>query len=651
MNSIDPPSSDENAVRIVLQRLEETGNLLDSSLLDADPSFFLGAASKHSEEIKSTKNVNLDQQLSKFWVEAHAFSCMKHSSFESSVKQTYIDTVSPLIDEEENNDDGVLESKDRRALHLDMVKQLIDKGDSCAYIRSDGTIVNPSDSENCYRIAFCLRGDSTLKGGTGAPRMSHKQLDTVARLSAININQPFQLSRVPNVSATKEQASGENANSTQSKGWFQSSTSFAYKFTRGINSAIDSVLTFYDGDDGGLASMSYSQRPDEAEVDVDDAHSKTICLDADVDDAVLTRKGKAAEVMSNSEGTINIESSDGVISMTAIADVCRCVLEFSKEECMAQVDGDDQGANNDFFAIRRENGDVERVVLHRHGFDRGSFGSFCRQAAKELTMNQKKASNINFASAIGRVLSNISDAGVDLLSETLGKSCHALIEETTLTIFPGGIPSNFESSKTDHALFHIHTTKNSIQNRMTRLEQDAERAKKDAISAQRKGTSKVALVHMRRRKAAMEELERCASILTNLDASELRLERAKTDVQLVQSFSVLKEALQDIRTTNNIKSEDMEDLMEDIREEMEANNSLWEEAGNYPGVSIDENELEEEFKLLQLECDNEKSIEISKNDAKVENSTQELARGSIVIPSNDNAEEDTNSPLKVAVML
>ena len=80
---------------------------------------------------------------------------------------------------------------------------------------------------------------------------------------------------------------------------------------------------------------------------------------------------------------------------------------------------------------------------------------------------------------------------------------------------------------------------------MVPLEQDVNVAKRNTIKAQRNDMTQLAMVHMRRRKAVLEELERCASILTNLDSSKLRLERARNDVQLVQSYTLLKTALQE----------------------------------------------------------------------------------------------------------
>ena len=102
-------------------------------------------------------------------------------------------------------------------------------------------------------------------------------------------------------------------------------------------------------------------------------------------------------------------------------------------------------------------------------------------------------------------------------------------------------------SKSDHALYQIHVTKVATNNRIKRLEKDAETAKSNALSYQKRKMTKVALMHMRRRKAALEEIDRCATVLENLTAGELRLERAKGDVQIGESYTQLKQALQDVR--------------------------------------------------------------------------------------------------------
>ena len=149
--------------------------------------------------------------------------------------------------------------------------------------------------------------------------------------------------------------------------------------------------------------------------------------------------------------------------------------------------------------------------------------------------------------------------------------------------------------------------------------------------------TKVALVHMRRRKAALEEIERCAAVLDNLTAGELRLERAKGDVQLVQNYKLLKEAFQDVRKTSGMENEDVEDLMNDIREEMELANCDALAEGIYNSDAIDEDALNEEFRSLELECEN--GSPHKNNDVAVKSPSS----AHVVAPTESSLDENTQT--------
>mmetsp|Transcript_8581 Transcript_8581/g.15154 ORF Transcript_8581/g.15154 Transcript_8581/m.15154 type:complete len:358 (+) Transcript_8581:252-1325(+) len=332
------------------------------------------------------------------------------------------------------------------------------------------------------------------------------------------------------------------------------------------------------------------------------------------------RKGVTANTIVGEDQAIG--NADEVISIAVVASACRHLLLFLKQQ--------EQGVNSEMFFSGRHQGDVERVMLYRNGWDTCSFGSFCRQAGSHFAADQHHntttATNAR-EKRLGKILSDISERGVDLLASTLCKSNYALISQEIITLFPGGVPCNFEPCQSDHALFQIHVTKITIQNRMLRLEQDVNVAKRNAVKAQRNDMTQLAMVHMRRRKAVLEELERCASILTNLDSSELRLERAKNDVQLVQSYTLLKTALQDIRASNDIMgSENVEDLMLDIREEMEDVGEIGGDAIIYPEVVIDEDELNKEFKLLEMECEKEQCSEANDDEVQEKQSDERVVQ-------------------------
>ena len=547
----------------------------------ADPSEYTTSAASSGDD-----DAQVSAKKIQFWLESHALSCVQHSSFQSSAELTLRD-VMPL-----SFIDSADDSRDKYELIMNIIG-----GDSCAYIATDGVINNP-DNNTAYKTAIRY-GEGTKNGSAtnhSLSLMTNEQIETIGRCAAhIVTNNNSQRRRDAASTSANNQAYSASGNS-----WFQSPIKVAKKVSSVINYAIDSALNIYDGGD------YYATANDDLEgADVDDATEsmdalRKISFDDNLDDDQSRRKGgNAATCRINQE----IDISDDVISISSVAMACNHLLQYSQR--MKLDDSDDV---NDVFVLGDNIGEVERIMLERNGWSKGSLGALCRQAGKFFTSSSKEDGSEKDAFirlCIGKLLSTISTAGVDLLAATLCQANYAVIEENTVTMFPGGIPSGLKesSSKSDHAMYQIHVTKTATHNRIQRLEKDAETAKNNAISYQKKKMTKVALVHMRRRKAALEEIDRCAAILENLTAGELRLERAKGDVQVVQSYTQLKEALQDVRRSSGMKNDDVEELMSDIREEMELANSDALTEAVYNSDVIDEDELYEEFRLLELECD------------------------------------------------
>mmetsp|Transcript_16213 Transcript_16213/g.27541 ORF Transcript_16213/g.27541 Transcript_16213/m.27541 type:complete len:169 (-) Transcript_16213:342-848(-) len=157
----------------------------------------------------------------------------------------------------------------------------------------------------------------------------------------------------------------------------------------------------------------------------------------------------------------------------------------------------------------------------------------------------------------------------------------------------------------------------------------------------------VALVHMRRRKAASEEIERCAAILENLTAGELRLERAKSDVQLVKSYSQLKEALQDVRKSSGMENE-VEELVSDVCEEMELANSDALTEAIYNSDAIDEDELYEELRMLELKCEkinpSPRKSEVNTDEQVDFPSSEEVVNAPTESPADEKPQKSTAEP-------
>ena len=74
------------------------------------------------------------------------------------------------------------------------------------------------------------------------------------------------------------------------------------------------------------------------------------------------------------------------------------------------------------------------------------------------------------------------------------------------------------------------------------------------------------MVHIRRGKSSFDELKRCSSILSKLDAIELCLQRSLNDAQIMRTYNSLKAAF---GTAPGMHNDSVDELMAYIRQEMD----------------------------------------------------------------------------------
>mmetsp|Transcript_21981 Transcript_21981/g.53189 ORF Transcript_21981/g.53189 Transcript_21981/m.53189 type:complete len:665 (+) Transcript_21981:75-2069(+) len=619
--SLLDPSSREPLFPLIVEGIIGEKNDGGGDETEHDPSFYLGDDDNASVPASS-----------EFWTEALSLSCLRRASFRSSVEGAYDDAMPTTLLDDDGGDGN--DESERRALHLDRVGKAVGGNDVCAYVACDGTVVNDGlcDSTNGgehrrFGAAFCMRSSSSSDGSQHL--FTDAQMETIARLSGRLLMDGSSSARrwhgsktVKSTTVASQTAATTDPSSSAPAGggWFR-------KISSGVNYAIDRVLTAYDGDKDCSGLVRGMDRVALAGEELDDASSSVkMLLTRDVasaanvslgdeDDAMTRNRGGVATTTVGEDRALGI--TDDVISIPIVASVCRHLLSFSQQLTEPGVGDDDDGSSHrDLFTLGSSaRGDMGRIMLYRKGWGACSLGSFCRKAGRHYATNQQEAASYmdgEKSMRYGKIISDISEREVDLLASTLSESKYALIEKDIITLFPGGIMASDDDDlrpcQSDRALFQIHVTKLAIQDRMTRLEIDANEAKRSAVTTRRTGSNKLALAHMRRRKAAIEELERCASVLANLDAGELRLERARDDAQIVQSYALLGAALRDVRESNGI--DDVEELMLDIREEIEdAAENIGVEAFHTKVSLGEDDELNEEFRLLELECENEECID------------------------------------------
>lgn len=480
--------------------------------------------------------------------------------------------------------DTMASLEDTNETVLDHVRNILAK--SCAMIASDGSTINTE--LDAFTSVLC-----TDNG------MNIQQVEAIANLASLRLSN----------STLKQHPETKQAAPTASL--YEYITSPVRSVYRGITKTIDSVL----GDElaqgakinevSELDDVIASPKPMFDQVDEDD----------DVTSNELNRDVTKYQPLSNSAA---------IISLEAITSSCKYLLASTN----------DVESEEDFLIIRGNDGNVDRIILRRNGTGAGSFKAWCYLSAKYcLTNNDLDVDR----QEMSKLLSSLSEEDVRLLTETLATSNHVIRDEDTITLFPKGKSSNYTRCKSDVALFQIHTTKITLQNRMHRLEQDAKTAQQNAVKAKRDGMTKLALMHMRRHKISVDELGRCANLISNLDASELRLHRAKDDVQLVETFALVKNALRDIRTDSGLDEANVEELMLDINEEMDATDI----GAVFDAVrpEIDEDKLNAEFRQLELEVASEKGPEEKESSMEPpETDSLETAKNAITSSSKEKQE-------------
>lgn len=521
-----------------------------------DPDPFLDAPSANDNDAESRAT----RRRRNFWLAAHELSCLKRASLHASAEATYDDAFSTSLDSHSSGDCNL--SRRLELVRGDLTSEQV----SCAMGKGCGECRAQSSQ---FRTAYCTQGG----GAGGISSLDDYQIDTLAGLVA------SLLGSTPDGETTTANAEQDATN--ESSSWSTNPFSLA---RRGMNYVMERLVDVVEGEGNytsGVAHHNYGE-------DDDDMY-QAACDDVeDVDDAVQLKFGEASPIRDPGNRT-------EIICLPVVASTCRMILDYAQGPVdLEEVVSDESG----IFRVRSDHGQVEKVMLYRNGMGASSLASFVRLAGAHFSRRDTNAKSMQ----LGEVLSNLPDRAMTLVIETLVKSNYAHLDGYVITLFPRGMTSNHEANKTsDEALFQIHSTKIAIQTRIRRLEADAQLAKQNAVKAKRSGTATLALTHMRRRKAALDEVDRCATILTNLDTSELSLERAKGDKQLIQTFSTLKIAMEGIRRESGVDSEDVHELMNHVREDAKMS-SLSASAFGDAAFDIDEDELNAEFKLLEEEC-------------------------------------------------
>jgi hypothetical protein len=118
-------------------------------------------------------------------------------------------------------------------------------------------------------------------------------------------------------------------------------------------------------------------------------------------------------------------------------------------------------------------------------------------------------------------------------------------------------------------IFKLGTTIHSIEVRIQRLGKQAENARLKALEAKHTGSSKQAVLYMKRRQEYLREVERSSTLLLNLDSGLISLKRAMSDKEVIRSYELMNNTMKSIR--QDFDASHVEDVMieyEDLNDQL-----------------------------------------------------------------------------------
>ncbi|XP_047953030.1 uncharacterized protein LOC125200052 [Salvia hispanica] len=176
------------------------------------------------------------------------------------------------------------------------------------------------------------------------------------------------------------------------------------------------------------------------------------------------------------------------------------------------------------------------------------------------------------------------------------------IEGVKLCIAPGAASA---ASTTDYSLLHLTWTAEKLGKQLHLIDQRYQKSRESAIASLREANKKLALRHTKEMKLASQSRERCSALLDQVEKVLQAISDAESSKKVAEALQSSKRAMQE----NQINIEEVAQCLLELDENIDAlkrlDNAL--EATTTYG-EIDDEDIEEEFKTLQLELNSTKAV-------------------------------------------
>ncbi|KAF5462313.1 hypothetical protein F2P56_018334 [Juglans regia] len=190
------------------------------------------------------------------------------------------------------------------------------------------------------------------------------------------------------------------------------------------------------------------------------------------------------------------------------------------------------------------------------------------------------------------VLSHLSETGK---ARYLSIHKKGFLEGIKFSLSPAPVSN---TSNLDYDVLHLVTTTERLQQQLDVIDRRCEMSRKSAIASLSSGNKKVALRHARELKLATQSREKCTSLLNRVEEVLNVIVNAESTKKVSEAIQIGAQAIKE----NRVNLDEVDICLQELEESIESQKQVDKALESIPSSNdIDDEDIEEEFKKLELE--------------------------------------------------
>ncbi|KAJ7977758.1 Charged multivesicular body protein 7 [Quillaja saponaria] len=201
-------------------------------------------------------------------------------------------------------------------------------------------------------------------------------------------------------------------------------------------------------------------------------------------------------------------------------------------------------------------------------------------------------------------------------------------------------------SNLDHDVLYLIWTTEKLQQQLDVIDRRYEMSRKSALTFLHSGNRKVALRYAREMKVGAENREKCSSLLNKVEEVLGIIANAESTKQVSEAIQIGSQAIKE----NMISLEEVDLCLSDLQESIDSQKQVEKALEKTPYADIEDDNVEEEFKKLELEVGNENApVPIPKTGSTSEERESEASEATLISEALSNLKLSDNSSRKLTI--